>query len=186
MLAKVIGHGRSRAEAALRLERALHGARVDGVSAETPVLRAILDPLGPAKFARPTPAAGWSIADHVSHLAYFDEVAVTSATDADAFAALLARVNADGGVNPDTVAAQFRQLSGTQLREWFARARGELLTVFAGLDPSARVPWFGPAMSGPSATWLTDCTRRPSRSESSCARHRESCGPGARRRRPTW
>jgi hypothetical protein len=36
-------------------------------------------------------------------------------------------------VNPDTVAAQFRQLSGTQLREWFTRARGELLTVFAGL-----------------------------------------------------
>jgi uncharacterized protein (TIGR03084 family) len=111
------------------------------------VLRAILDPLGQAKFARPTPAAGWSIADHVSHLAYFDEVAVTSATDADAFVALLARVHADGGVNPDTVAAQFRQLSGTQLREWFTRARGELLTVFAGLDPSARVPWFGPTMS---------------------------------------
>ncbi len=123
------------------------GALITDVSAETSVLCAILDPLGQAKFARPTPAVGWSIADHVSHLAYFDELAVTSATDADAFAALLARANADGGVNPDTVAAQFRQLSGMQLREWFTRGRGELLTVFAGLDPSARVPWFGPPMS---------------------------------------
>ena len=73
------------------------GALIADVSAETSVLCAILDPLGQAEFARPTPAAGWSIADHVSHLAYLDEVAVTSATDADAFAALLARVNADGG-----------------------------------------------------------------------------------------
>jgi acetyl/propionyl-CoA carboxylase alpha subunit len=32
MRAKVIGYGHSRAEAALRLERALHGARVHGVT----------------------------------------------------------------------------------------------------------------------------------------------------------
>jgi hypothetical protein len=61
------------------------GALIADVPAETSALRAILDPLGQAKFARPTPAAGWNIADHVSHLAYFDEVAVTWATDADAF-----------------------------------------------------------------------------------------------------
>jgi hypothetical protein len=87
------------------------GDLIADVSAETSALRAILDLLGQAKFARPTSAAGWSIADHVSHLAYFDEVAVTSATDAYAFAASLARVNADGGVNPDTVAAQFRKVT---------------------------------------------------------------------------
>ena len=33
----------------------------------------------------PTPADGWTIADQVSHLAYFDEAATLSITDADAF-----------------------------------------------------------------------------------------------------
>ena len=42
MLAKVIGYGRSRAEAAQRLERALRGARVHGVTTNLGLLAAIL------------------------------------------------------------------------------------------------------------------------------------------------
>jgi uncharacterized protein (TIGR03084 family) len=122
-------------------------ALIADVSAETSALRAILDPLPAASWQLATPAPGWSIADQVSHLAYFDEVAITSAADPEAFAALLTRVNAGGGVSPDTVAAQYRQLTGAQLLDWFGRARAELLSVFAGLDPAARVPWFGPPMS---------------------------------------
>ena len=122
------------------------GALVEDVAAETRVLRAILDPLPDASWLLPTPAPGWTIADQVGHLAYFDEVAVTSATDPDAFAARLARINS-GGVSPDVIAAEYRQLSPAQLRDWFGRARGDLLSVFAGLDPATRVPWFGPPMS---------------------------------------
>jgi uncharacterized protein (TIGR03084 family) len=122
-------------------------ALVEDVAAETAALRAILDPLPDASWQLATPAPGWTIADQVSHLAYFDGVAVTSATDPEAFAAELARISADGGVNPDSIAAQHRQLTPAQLREWFGRGRGDLLTVFAGLDPAARVPWFGPPMS---------------------------------------
>ncbi len=121
-------------------------ALVDDVAAETAALRAILDPLPDASWLLPTPAPGWTIADQVSHLAYFDEVAVTSATDPDAFAAVLARIDS-GGVNPDVIAAEHRRLSPAQVRDWFARTRGELLSVFAGLDPADRVPWFGPPMS---------------------------------------
>ena len=42
MLAKVIGYGRTRTEAAMRLERALRGARVHGVMTNLPLLAAIL------------------------------------------------------------------------------------------------------------------------------------------------
>jgi uncharacterized protein (TIGR03084 family) len=122
------------------------GALVEDVAAETRVLRAILDPLPDESWLLPTPAPGWTIADQVGHLAYFDEVAVTAATDPDAFAVGLARLDS-GGVSPDVIAAQHRQLSPVQLRDWFGRARGELLSVFAGLDPATRVPWFGPPMS---------------------------------------
>ena len=126
------------------------GALVEDVAAETLALRAILDPLADVDWRLPTPAPGWTIADQVSHLAYFDELAVTSATDPDAFAEL-ARMNADVGVNPDVIAAQHRQLTPAELRDWFGRARGTLLSVFARLDPAARVPWFGPPMSVASA-----------------------------------
>jgi uncharacterized protein (TIGR03084 family) len=126
------------------------GALVEDLTAETQDLRAIIDPLPDASWQLPTPAPGWSIADQVSHLAYFDEAAVTSATDPDAFAADLARITADGG-GADAIAARYRQLSPAQLRDWFGRTRTELLSVFAGLDPAARVPWFGPPMSVASA-----------------------------------
>jgi uncharacterized protein (TIGR03084 family) len=126
------------------------GALVADLAAETAALRAILDPLADDDWLLATPAVGWTIADQVSHLAYFDEAAVTSATDPDKFAADLAEISA-GGVNADTIAAQHRQLTPAQLRDWFGRARAELLSVFAGLDPATRVPWFGPPMSVASA-----------------------------------
>jgi hypothetical protein len=43
-----------------------------------------------------------------------------------------------------------RHLSPAELRDWLARARAEYLRVFAGLDPSARLPWYGPPMSAAS------------------------------------
>ncbi len=122
-------------------------ALVADVAAETADLRAMLDPLLDADWLLATPAPGWTVADQVSHLAYFDEVAVMSATDPDEFAAEVARLNAGGGVSPDTIAASYRDRTAAELRAWFDRARGKLLSVFAGLDPAARVPWFGPPMS---------------------------------------
>ena len=122
------------------------GALIEDLAAETAALQEILDPLADADWRMPTPAPGWTIADQVSHLAYFDEVAVTSATDPDAFAEL-ARINAEGGVDADSVAAQHRQLTAAQLRDWFGHARAEVFSIFAGLDPAMRVPWFGPPMS---------------------------------------
>jgi uncharacterized protein (TIGR03084 family) len=118
-------------------------ALVEDLAAETAALRAVLDSL--PDWQLPTPAPGWTIADQVSHLAYFDDVAVMSATDPEAFAAELARLN--GGVDPDVIAAQYRQLSRAELGDWFGRARTELQSAFAGLDPAGRVPWFGPPMS---------------------------------------
>jgi len=116
------------------------------LDAETAALREILEPLPDRDWQLATPAPGWSIGDQVAHLAYFDDVAVSAATRPEEFGAIRAGL-ADGVENPDTIAARYRHLSPAQLRDWFGRARAELLTTFAGLDPSARVPWFGPPMS---------------------------------------
>jgi len=123
------------------------GALIEDLAAETDVLRKILDPLADADWRHPTPSPGWTIADQVSHLAYFDQLAITSATDPDEFGADVSRLTAAGAVDPDTIARRYHDLGPAKLAGWFTRVRNDLLAVFAGLDPATRVPWFGPSMS---------------------------------------
>jgi uncharacterized protein (TIGR03084 family) len=127
-------------------------ALADDVSAETSVTRHLVAGLDEAGWRTPTPAVGWSIADQIGHLAYFDEMAVQSALRPEEFAADLAEAQASGaGIDPDVIAAGYRDRGGAQVLAWFDAARAGLLVTFAGLDPGARLPWFGPAMSAASS-----------------------------------
>jgi len=78
-------------------------------------------------------------------------MAITSATDPHAFVTKVALLTASGTADADVIAAQHRHLTRAELGDWFDRGRKQLLAVFAALDPSARVPWFGPPMSVASA-----------------------------------
>lgn len=128
-------------------------ALADDLAAESAVLRELIAPLPEEGWRQPTPAVGWSVGDQVSHLAYFDDVAVQSAVEPDAFREAVANAPlVDGApVDPDSIAAEHRDLSGAELLRWFDTARGRLITAFRPLDPSLRVPWFGPAMSAASS-----------------------------------
>jgi uncharacterized protein (TIGR03084 family) len=117
------------------------------LAAETAVTRDLVADLSEDGWRVPTPAAGWTIADQIGHLAYFDEMAVKSAVRPQEFAA----AQASGGVDPDALAARYRDRTGAQILAWFDAARAMLLGTFAGLDPGLRVPWFGPAMSAASS-----------------------------------
>jgi hypothetical protein len=48
------------------------GALADDVAAESAVTRALVAGLDEAGWHLATPAAGWDIADQISHLAYFE------------------------------------------------------------------------------------------------------------------
>jgi len=127
-------------------------ALASDLAAETAVTRDLVAGLDEAGWRTPTPAAGWDIADQIGHLAYFDEAAaVCSAVRPGEFQAALAEAQAAGGNDPDAVAARFRDRGGAEILAWFDAARAELLATFARLDPRARLPWFGPAMSAASA-----------------------------------
>jgi uncharacterized protein (TIGR03084 family) len=166
-------------------------ALADDLAAESVEVRALVTGLDAAGWRRDTPAEGWTIADQVSHLAYFDDVAVQSAVDPDAFRAEQERIEAGGGVDPDGVAAQFRDLSGGELLRWFDLSRERLVETFRELDPGLRVPWFGPAMSAASSltarimeTWahgqdIADALGAP-RVPSARLRHVAHIGVGAR------
>jgi uncharacterized protein (TIGR03084 family) len=119
------------------------------LAAESAVTRDLVTGLDETGWHTPTPAAGWDIADQISHLAYFDEVALRAAVHPDEFRAELAAAEDD--INPDTIAARYRDRTGAQLLAWFDGARGELLGTFANLDPLLMVPWFALPMSAASA-----------------------------------
>jgi uncharacterized protein (TIGR03084 family) len=95
----------------------------------------------------PTPAPGWSIADQLSHLWFFDQRALVALTDPDAFtadAAALLRSVVDG---PDPSVAAGRSMPPDELLEAWADERRRLIAHARTLDPKQRVPWYGPAMS---------------------------------------
>jgi uncharacterized protein (TIGR03084 family) len=117
------------------------------LAAESHKLDDLLSGLDTADWDLPTPAEGWAIRDQVSHLAFFDQAAGKSATDPDAFRAQAAELLAIGATFPDEVAVEYRGMPAAELLGWFRAARQDLINVFGGLDPKARVPWYGPDMS---------------------------------------
>ncbi len=96
----------------------------------------------------PTPAEGWTVADSLSHLAYFDGTARLALTDPPAFAAHTASMGRDvaaGGRPPDV--ARGRAGDHADLLRHWREGREALLAAASAADPTARVPWYGPAMS---------------------------------------
>ena len=121
------------------------------LAAETAVLDALLADLSPAQWRLATPAVGWTIADQVSHLAFFDQTALLAAADPDRFRREAAELVAGGLDLPDRVAALHHNRAGADLLAWFRAARRALLAGFAGIDPGTRLPWYGPDM-GPASS----------------------------------
>jgi uncharacterized protein (TIGR03084 family) len=91
-----------------------------------------------------TPADGWSVRDAISHLWFFDQRALLALTDPDAFAADAARLleqGIDASVEPG------RAISRDELLDAWRRDRRALVAQARTVDPSARIPWYGPAMA---------------------------------------
>ncbi|MGZ4713299.1 MAG: TIGR03084 family metal-binding protein [Acidimicrobiia bacterium] len=122
-------------------------ALADDLAAETDALLAVLEPLDAAGWATPTPAPGWSVQDQVSHLAYFDEAATTAATDPAAFQRELDAALADPDGITERIARRGRAMTPAEVLDWFRTSRAAMVRTMLTLDPSARVPWYGPPMS---------------------------------------
>jgi Mycothiol maleylpyruvate isomerase N-terminal domain len=119
------------------------GALLADLADETAALNALTAPLDDAGSRQPTPAPGWTIADQIGHLAYFDETVVMAATDPAEFIAYRAQIEAAGGL----LVTQRRHLAdagldiqGAAAAEWMAIAQ-----AFAGPPGAGRAPGQFPA-----------------------------------------
>lgn len=116
----------------------------DDTRAEHADLDLVVAGLDEDGWSTPTPAEGWAVRDQISHLWFFDQRALMALTDPDEFAADMQRLLAGGGT--DLSVAPGRAMSGADLLASWRLDRERLLKVAAQVDPSARVPWYGPAM----------------------------------------
>ncbi|WP_299053576.1 TIGR03084 family metal-binding protein [uncultured Nocardioides sp.] len=100
---------------------------------------------------RTTPAAGWTVAHQVAHLAWTDEVATLAARAATGEkdpwdeVVLGAMNDPDGFV--DAAAADGAAVTADDLRARWLAAREGLATALRDLPDGTRMPWFGPPMS---------------------------------------
>jgi len=123
---------------------------VDDLRAEGDVLDALVADLPDDRWATPTPAAGWTVAHQIGHLAWTDRAALLAATDEDAFAAQLTEAwkNPLGFVD-EGAQAEARRAPRELLADWRA-TRDRLAQVLQDVPAGAKLPWYGPPMSAAS------------------------------------
>jgi uncharacterized protein (TIGR03084 family) len=115
--------------------------------AEHDDLRAILTGIPEQDWERPTPAAGWTVRDQLSHLAYFDGAARLSMADPDAFRALRAEAVADIEKFVAATLDYGRDIAGSELLHRFTEERRGLVEAARAVPDGVRVPWYGPDMT---------------------------------------
>ncbi|MEV5595745.1 TIGR03084 family metal-binding protein [Streptomyces sp. NPDC052496] len=117
---------------------------------EGDALDALVGGLAAARWAEPTPAAGWTIAHQVGHLVWTDRQALLSATDPDAFQGAVRRALAAPDTFVDEGAVAEAQAPPAELLARWRAGRRELFEALATRTAGEKLPWFGTAMSAAS------------------------------------
>ncbi|CAN5288618.1 MAG: TIGR03084 family metal-binding protein [Nocardioides sp.] len=113
------------------------------LATETHLLRAAVADLSDQQWQAPTPAPGWTVRDTIGHLAWTDEAAIASATDKEAWDALVVTALEDIDHAVDEAAHRVGS-DPNLLARWDAGCArlAEVLRAHEG-----KIGWFGPPMS---------------------------------------
>lgn len=123
---------------------------VDDLAAEQTALGRLVDGLSRAQWDTPTPSEGWRVRDQIAHLAFFDERAALAVVEPEAFAREVTVAVRDVAAYEAQYLGRGRALPPDALLAWWREARAGLARAAATLSDGARVPWYGPPMSGAS------------------------------------
>jgi len=117
---------------------------VHDLAEEHRALERVLERMDIGQFEVATHAPGWAARDQVAHLAHFDEAATLAIGDPEGFKEYFRKPeNAEGAY-----LARAREMPAADLIERWRRNAALLVDAAGSLDPAARIPWAGPAMSG--------------------------------------
>ena len=97
----------------------------------------------------PTPSLGWTVADQIGHLTYFDRTATRAIVDPEAFEAEVAAMMEALARGEDPMAStllEFRAIEPDELLGRWRAARGDLFVATGALEETTRLPWYGPPM----------------------------------------
>lgn len=117
---------------------------------EHAALDAIVESLTDEQWAAPTPSPGWTVADQIGHLAYFDRTAAAAIEDPEGFATLrdelFTAALGDPGAADELTLGESRDMTPAELLAHWRAGRADLLAAAAGLVDADRVEWYGPSM----------------------------------------
>jgi len=95
----------------------------------------------------PSPSPGWTVADQIGHLSYFDAAAVLACEDPERFRSEAAGLRAATDI--DALTLRRGMAPEERLATWRAN-RDQLFAVSSSLDDATRIPWYGPSMGAKS------------------------------------
>jgi uncharacterized protein (TIGR03084 family) len=117
---------------------------------ESAEIDALVSELPDSGWATQTPAAGWTIAHQVAHLAWTDQRALLAARDADAFRDELVEFAGNAASVVDDAAEAGAKTPPAELLAGWRAGRDELRAALARVPDGTKLPWYGPPMSAAS------------------------------------
>lgn len=121
---------------------------VNDLEDEQAALERVIEKMTPVQWNLPSHAPGWMARDQVAHLAFFDEAATRAIEDPEAFQAEVQRIASEGSQQEERYLARGRAMKPDEVLAWWRSASSSLIKAARTVDPKARLPWYGPAMSG--------------------------------------
>src|SRR5947199_5291407 len=118
---------------------------LEDLRAESEDLDNVVSGLSDVDWSRPTPAAGWSIAHQIAHLAWTDRAATLAAVDPSAFMDLVGKAMREPTRFVDLAAAD-GIAPPQELLERSRDGREALAQALRSLSPHTKLPWFGTSM----------------------------------------
>jgi uncharacterized protein (TIGR03084 family) len=125
---------------------------LDDLVAEQQSLDDIVSPLDAPQWKLATPSPGWTVADQIGHLAYFDANAALAIVDPDSFQDAMAMLlsGGDNRSGDDITLGPFRSMSPGELLAAWRSNRVALAAAGATLANDSRIAWYGPSMGAKS------------------------------------
>jgi uncharacterized protein (TIGR03084 family) len=118
--------------------------------AEQDSLDEIVSGLTEAQWHLPTPSEGWTVADQIGHLTYYDGRAVAAVVDPAEFQTSVADLFADPDPSRIDKLTLHRHLPPPEILAAWREGRARLADVAATLTDDQRIEWYGPSMGAKS------------------------------------